>query len=175
MEFALKDAAALAALLEYDWRQRELLTDEEMIGGAMGPGVLDGARSTSVLRAMRRLRWIAAAHGVRPHGGRMRLWRLQMAMRAQLALDLRVLSALSLAQAIEGLKRGEDAIVPLIEGWRAVQAPDADEAASVCALTFDALIDDRAALDLFARVSLARFVERCALHDIEAPAFLRPA
>ncbi|MEO1040491.1 MAG: hypothetical protein AAFX09_13210 [Pseudomonadota bacterium] len=174
-EFALKDAAALSALLGYDWRQRELLTDLEMVGEAGRAGVLTGAQSASVLRHMQRLRWIAALHGVRPHGGRMRLWSLTDALRAQLALDLRDAAQIRLVQAIEALLQAGDPVRQALADWRAAAPLDTSGQARLDALTTEQLLGDDEALGLFARASIHRFVDRCGVHEAVAPAFLRTA
>lgn len=78
-EFALKDPSALSALLTYDWRLREVLTDDELLGEASRPGAVEG-EATSLIRPLHRLGFIRPLHGVRKHGGRMR-WRTRCGYR----------------------------------------------------------------------------------------------
>lgn len=65
-EFALKDPSALSALLSYDWRQRELLTDAELFGDGRRKGAIEAEDGLSLVRPLQRQGFIKPLHGVRP-------------------------------------------------------------------------------------------------------------
>lgn len=175
-EFALKDPNALGALLEYDWRSRGLLTDAEAVGERGEPGALTGEASTGVLRQLQRLRWIRAVHGVRPHGGRMRLWPLEETLKAQVALDLRAVTRVKLAACVAALQPVADEIEADIAAWRRhVGAPaDPRPYAPVFAPEGDltAVFGAPTRLVHFAARSTANFVARNRFDAVSAPAFL---
>lgn len=170
-QFALKDPGALTALLNYDWRARRVLTDAEAVGADGHEAALCGGASTGVLRQLQRLRWIGAIHGVRPHGGRMRLWPLRDMLKAQIALDLRNQSGLKLARCLEALIAARARIDPRLDAWQ-----DWIEAGETPAFPGDGDMDELAAsagwLAGFADASIAGFVVRARFEEVEPPAFL---
>lgn len=172
-EFALKDPGALAALLNYDWRGRRLLTDAEATGAEGRPAVLAGPASTSVLRQMQRLGWIHAVHGVRPHGGRMRLWPLRDILKAQIALDLRERSGAKLARCIEALHGAAAEVERVVARWESwAPARTAPEFEADHHGGWSRVFADPDTLAAFADASVAAFVVRARFDEVEPPAFL---
>ena len=173
-EFIFKDPDALDALLHYDWRTREVLTDLEVVGSASRPGAVRGADGTaSVLRHMQRLRCITAVHGVRRQGGRMRLWRMEEVLKLQAALDLKAETGLRLsacAEVFSGPHAGE--IAAIVKDWkRHVGAPARPETRGLKRFKKDLLEDRAALLEAVAR-SVEDFVTRNRFEDAAQPAFL---
>ena len=170
-QFALKDPGALTALLNYDWRARRVLTDAEAVGADGNEAALAGGASTGVLRQLQRLRWIEAIHGVRPHGGRMRLWPLRDMLKAQIALDLRSQTGLKLAHCIELLKAARADIDPKLDAWQ-----DWIDAGKTPAFPGDGAPEELAGspawLAGFTEASIAAFVARSRFDEVEPPAFL---
>lgn len=171
-EFALKDPNALSALLDYDWRIRRMLTDAEALGSYGRAGALKGEASTSVLRHLQRLRWISALHGVRPQGGRMRLWPVEAIIRVQIALDLREATGAKLAHCVEALQRAGAPVCDEAETWeRWIGARAAPRLPAPGSLGVGAL-EDVDACATTAAASVAAFVERNRFAELSAPAFL---
>ena len=171
-EFALKDPNALSALLDYDWRIRRMLTDAEALGTAHREGALEGEVSTSLLRHLQRLRWISALHGVRPQGGRMRLWPVDAIVRVQIALDLRKATGAKLAHCVEALHRAGPAITREADGWEHwINAPRTPPLPASGSLG-EAALDDGDACAELAAASVANFVSRNRFEELGAPAFL---
>lgn len=173
-EFALKDPSALSALLSYDWRQRELLTDAELFGDARRKGAIDAADGAGLIRPLQRQGFIKPLHGVRPHGGRMRLWTMQDALRIQIVADLRVLSDLSMNGAVRHLtvphrERLDDALA----GWRDHRNGPA-EACAKASMRLEGLprLPEGDALWAFVDCVIASFVHRNRFDEISAPEFL---
>jgi len=172
-EFALKDPGALAALLNYDWRGRRLLTDAEATGANGARAALEGPASTGVLRQMQRLGWIHASHGVRRHGGRMRLWPLKEILKAQIALDLRERSGRRLSACVDALGGDAEAVMEVVSSWErwigAERAPvfhPGDHGG------WERVFASPRALTAFSEASVARLVVRTGFDEVEPPAFL---
>ncbi len=171
-EFALKDPNALSALLDYDWRIRRMVTDAEALGSSGRVGALKGEVSTSVLRHLQRLRWISALHGVRPQGGRMRLWPVEAIIRVQIALDLREATGAKLAHCVEALQRAGAPVLREADSWeRWIGASHPPRPPAPGSLREGAL-DNVDACAKAAAASVAAFVERNRFADLSAPAFL---
>lgn len=173
-QFALKDPSALAALLTYDWRQREMLTDAELFGEGRRPGALEGEAGPGLIRPLQRLGFIKPLHGVRPHGGRMRLWTVTDAMRIQIVADLRALSDLSINGAVRHLTRPDaDALDAALAGWKAHNGAPGDHCrkANMRLEGLPSLPQGRE-LVIFTECVIARFVHRNRFDAVTAPAFL---
>lgn len=173
-EFALKDPSALSALLSYDWRQRELLTDAELFGDARRMSAVDADDGASLIRPLQRQGFIRPLHGVRPHGGRMRLWTLHDAMRIQIVADLRVLSDISMNGAVRHLTTpGRERLDEALSGWRDHRGGPAQGCAKAnMRLEGIARLPEGDALWTFVDCAIARFVHRNRFDEIAAPAFL---
>ena len=172
-EFALRDPSALSALLSYDWRARQVLTDGELLGeGRHAPAVEGDA--ASLIRPLQRHRFVKPLHGVRPHGGRMRLWSLGDVLKIQLVADLRQVSDLSINACLRHL--GEDegkAVAAALAGWQNHAGEPGDHCARL-RLRMEGLarLPKGAELAEFAHCSVARFVHRNRFDAVERPAFL---
>lgn len=168
--FALKNPAALGALLVYDWRTRGLLTDAEVMAGAVSHPV-----TTSLLRQLQRQGLIRALHGVRAQGGRMRLWLLSDVMRVQAALDLRRATGAPLGVCVLALVTFEDAVSAVLDDWRSHigvhETARLDDAAP--ALTArPGILTDRDGLAGFVAASMRDFVVWHAFDRVRQPDFL---
>ncbi|WP_019959940.1 hypothetical protein [Woodsholea maritima] len=174
-EFALRDPGALSALLIYDWRMRQLLTDDEVLGDRAQAGALEGEASISVLRHLQRLRWITAMHGVRPHGGRMRLWPLDEIFKVQIVLDLRALTGARLAACVDAYTTiAPDAVENALADWESYIGMSLKEANGVGQIEGDTrrLVTNPDKLNACAERSVARFIARNDFENVAAPAFL---
>lgn len=172
--FALKDPSALAALLSYDWRQRELLTDAELFGDTRRPGAVEGASAQSLIRPLQRLGYIRPLHGVRKHGGRMRLWTVEDAIRIQIVADLRSLSDLSVNAAVRHLMRPESTgLETALQGWKAHAGAPGDHCRQVN-MRLEGLpsLPEGEQLTVFLECVIARFVHRNRFDEVAPPAFL---
>ncbi|MCC5996588.1 MAG: hypothetical protein JJU18_09505 [Oceanicaulis sp.] len=163
--FALKEPAALGALLIYDWRVRGVLTDEEVLGQALSHPV-----TTSLLRHFQRQGLIRALHGVRPQGGRMRLWMLTDVIRVQAALDLRAATGVQTSTCIQALVSGGPGVEAAVETWR-IHVGAQPCQASVQAMK-ESVLRDSAALTSLVETSVRAFVARHRFDAIAQPAFL---
>ncbi|KAA5805031.1 hypothetical protein F1654_03275 [Alkalicaulis satelles] len=163
--FALKEPAALEALLLYDWRMRGVLTDDEVLSTAVSHPV-----TTSVLRHLQRQGLIRALHGVRAQGGRMRLWLLADVLRLQAALDLRAATGLPASVCVAALISGGADVDEAIMDWRshvgAAPCPDQTLACNASVLS------DREALSRLVVMSVRAFVARHQFDTVAQPAFL---
>ena len=171
--FALRDPSALSALLSYDWRARQILTDAELLGeGRFEPAVEgDGA---SLLRPLQRQGFVKPLHGVRPHGGRMRLWSLGDVLRIQIVADLRQLSELSVNACVRHLTLNVGGVVDsALAEWESHAGGPGDHCARL-RLRMEGLprLPEGDALADFVHGSVARFVHRNRFDAIERPAFL---
>lgn len=175
-EFALRDPGALSALLSYDWRVRLFLTDAEIIGSSIQPGAVDDEGiSTSVLRHLQRLRCVTATHGVRPHGGRMRLWPLEEVLRIQAIMDLRALSGTKFGACCEALKGpAKTDIDDIIRNWERYvsQASSGVRQAPAGEGYAPELLKDHQALVNCVEASVRRFITRNDFAELRSPAFL---
>ena len=169
--YALKNPAALGAMLVYDWRVRGLLTDAEVMSGAVSYPV-----TTSLMRQFQRQGLIRALHGVRAQGGRMRLWLMADVMRVQAALDLRRATGASLGVCVQAMVTFEDAVSAMLDDWRghvgahAAAAPCAG--ASALATGRPDMLTDRDSLAAFVAVSMKEFVARHNFDSVRQPDFL---
>ncbi|MGY6626959.1 MAG: hypothetical protein ACXIVL_00430 [Oceanicaulis sp.] len=167
--YALKNPAALGAMLVYDWRVRGLLTDAEVMSGAVSYPV-----TTSLMRQFQRQGLIRALHGVRAQGGRMRLWLLADVMRVQAALDLRRATGASLGVCVQAMVTFEDAVSAMLDDWRSHVGP---HSAAACAgapdlATGPGMLTDRDSLAGFVAASMHEFVARHAFDSVRQPDFL---
>jgi hypothetical protein len=167
-DFTFKEPGALNALLGYDWRMRGVLTDKEVLSGA-----IDRPVSTAVLRHLQRLGMVRAAHGVRSQGGRMRLWPLAEVLKAQIILDLRAVTGARLAACVDAFALQPGLMDELVSDWERHIGCQYDRRSEI-ALEGQAsnLLFDRHALSNFAEASVSAFVKRNALGQAETPAFL---
>jgi len=165
--FILRDPSALEALLDYDWRARRILTDEEALEQALGQ-----ESDCGLLRHLQRLGFIRALHGVRPQGGRMRLWRLEDVMKIQIAMDLSHVSGKRISASVEALDTSAPMLECALAGWeRHVGAPpprgkEAPPGAQ------PGVLADAAALEKAVQASIRDFVARNRFDAVERPAFL---
>lgn len=171
--FALRDPSALSALLSYDWRARQVLTDAELLGeGRCAPAVEGDAGI--LLRPLQRQGFIRPLHGVRPHGGRMRLWSLTDVLKIQIVADLRQLSDLSVNACLRHLAAAEPGMLEAaLQGWQDHNGEPAEHCASL-RLRMEGLpkLPAGEALAEMVACSIARFVHRNRFDAIERPAFL---
>ncbi|WP_270374734.1 MULTISPECIES: hypothetical protein [Marinicauda] len=173
-EFIFKDPDALDALLQYDWRVRKVLTDQEVVGTSGRAGAVLGADgSSSILRHMQRVNCIKAVHGVRRQGGRMRLWRMEEVLKLQIALDLREATGLKLSACVDIFDgAAQDDITAVIAGWTC-HIGETPSVASKRPARFDpALINDRERLLSLVKKSVREFVARNGFDAVQMPAFL---
>lgn len=172
-EFALRDPSALSALLSYDWRARQILTDAELLGeGRLAPAVEGDA--VSILRPLQRQGFVKPLHGVRPHGGRMRLWSLGDGLKIQIVADLRQVSDMSVNACIRHLREDEGrAVAAALADWQDHAGVPGDHCARL-RLRLEGLprLPEGAELAEFAHCSVARFVHRNRFDVVERPAFL---
>jgi hypothetical protein len=163
--FALKNPAALGAMLVYDWRARGMLTDAEVMAGVVSHTV-----NTSFMRQLQRQGLIRALHGVRAKGGRMRLWLLSDVMRVQAALDLREATGASLGVCVHALVTFEDAVSAVLHDWRSqVGVKDTHKPALTAR---KGVLTDRDGLAAFVSASMRAFVARHAFDSVRQPDFL---
>ena len=167
-DFTFKEPGALSALLGYDWRLRGVLTDKEVLDGA-----IDQPVSTAVLRHLQRLGIIRAAHGVRAQGGRMRLWPLEEVLKAQIVLDLRAVTGARLAACVDAFSLQPDLLEDIVGDWDRHTACQADRRSETASDDHTSqLLSDCDALRRFATASVCAFVARNGLGQSESPAFL---
>lgn len=177
-EFALRDPNALSALLSYDWRIRLILTDAEIIGTPGQPGAIDDPSiSTSVLRHLQRLKCVVAVHGVRPHGGRMRLWPLDQVLKVQAVLDLRQWTGTKFGACCEALRGpAQEAIEAEISAWE--RYLDGDKLPKIQTGTSGGegynpdLLKDPDDVTRHVAASIHHFVRRNDFSTVRSPAFL---
>ncbi len=167
-DFTFKEPGALNALLGYDWRVRGVLTDKEVLDGA-----IDQPVSTAVLRHLQRLGVIRAAHGVRAQGGRMRLWPLAEVLKAQVILDLRAVTGARLAACVDAFAAQTGMLDDIVKDWERHTGCQADRRreTALCGQGADFLSQPEA-LSRFAAASVCAFVARNGLGRAETPAFL---
>jgi len=168
--FALKNPAALGALLVYDWRVRGLLTDAEVMAGALSHPV-----TTSLLRQLQRQGLIRAMHGVRAQGGRMRLWLLSDVMRVQAALDLRRAAGAPLGMCVHALVTFDDAVSAVLDDWRShvgVRHAGVPRGEAPALTARHGVLTDRDGLAAFVAASMSGFVGRHAFDGVRQPDFL---
>ncbi len=168
--FALKNPAALGALLVYDWRTRGLLTDAEVMAGAVSHPV-----TTSLLRQLQRQGLIRALHGVRAQGGRMRLWLLSDVIRVQAALDLRRATGAPLGVCVLALVTFEDAVSAVLDDWRShigVRQTGGPGDAAPALTAREGILTDRDGLAGFVAASMRDFVAWHAFDRVRQPDFL---
>jgi len=167
-DFTLRDPGALGALLVYDWRLRKLLTDEEVINEAV-----DRPVSTGVLRHLQRLGFIRAVHGVRPHGGRMRLWPLEEVLKLQVVLDLRHLTGARLSACVEALSVAPDALPKALDDWERHVGVVSDERMRLGAKgAARDILTDPELVETVAKAAVQAFVGRSGFDQVAEPAFL---
>lgn len=166
--FALKNPAALGALLVYDWRARGLLTDAEVMAGAVSHTV-----TTSLMRQLQRQGLIRALHGVRAQGGRMRLWLLSDVMRVQAALDLRQATGAPLGVCVHALVTFEEAVSAVLHDWRSHVGVKGGDAPPLTARK--GVLADRDGLAAFVAASMRNFVARHTFDSVRQPDFLLQA
>lgn len=172
-EFALRDPSALSALLSYDWRARQILTDAELLGEGRHAAAVEGD-AASLIRPLQRQGFTRPLHGVRPHGGRMRLWSLGDALKIQIVADLRQLSDASVNACVRQLMREEGgAIEAALAGWQDHSGAPGDHCGRL-RMRMEGLprLPEGAELAEFAHCSVARFVHRNRFDAVERPAFL---
>ncbi len=167
-DFTLREPSALGALLVYDWRMRGVLTDEEVMDEAVDQPV-----TTGVLRHLQRLGQIRAVHGVRPQGGRMRLWPLADVLKAQAVLDLRAATGVRLATCVDAFSLCPDLLKATVEDWENHLGSTTDRRSDI-ALASDpsTLLSDCTVLMKFAEASVEAFVIRNKLGQADRPSFL---
>jgi hypothetical protein len=166
-EYTLRDPRALGALLIYDWRLRSVLTDEEMLGCVEGP------LTTSVLRHFQRLGLVRALNGVRPQGGRMRIWALEDALRVQAAVDLAEATGKKLSVCATVIAGAHEALEPIFTGWER-HVGESDDLCAHVEIEGGApnLMTHPAALKAAVQESVRRFIARSQFDRVSAPAFL---
>ncbi|OAB61006.1 hypothetical protein AY599_10600 [Leptolyngbya valderiana BDU 20041] len=166
-DYTLRDPAALGALLIYDWRLRGVFTDDELIAS------LQCEITTSILRSLQRTGLVRALHGVRPQGGRMRLWTMTDALKLQAALDLRRITGAKLSACADVILAHENALAPVFEDWRSLSGTDAD-AGRAAMREGDAadLLTRPEALKRVVAASAGAYVSRNRFTEVSAPAFL---
>ncbi|MFW6413598.1 MAG: hypothetical protein ACOC0V_05625 [Oceanicaulis sp.] len=166
-DFALREPSALGALLSQDWRLRRLLTDAELVSAAARPA------APSVLRQLQRHGLIRALHGVRPQGGRMRVWTLDDAMRADAALLLSALSGASLTAAAGVLGANAALLDRAVAAWPSHLEDSRDRRRdAVLEGDLSRLAANAETLSRFLETAVAGFVARNRLGEARRPAFL---
>lgn len=163
--YTLRDPGALGALLVYDWRLRTMLTDEEMAS------TIEGAVSTSVLRHLQRLSLVRALHGVRPQGGRMRIWSMEDALRVQAACDLQRATGKKLSVCAGAIVAERETLGPLFADWERHVGWNGEGEAAPDAAPPD-LLTRPDALQLAVLISVRSFVDRHRFDQVTAPFFL---
>ncbi|XBQ15036.1 MAG: hypothetical protein ABL308_08690 [Oceanicaulis sp.] len=163
--FAYREPAALSALLGLDWRLRGVLTDAEL-GAALAE-----APAAPTLRQLQRLGLVKAEHGVRPQGGRMRLWSLEAALRMEIALSLAALTGVSLTRAARAVSDRLETVDRIAS--EVVETGCCETAASdVREGDLTRALDEDEALERFARNAVCDFLSRNRFKDAARPAFL---
>lgn len=166
-DYTLRDPGALGALLIYDWRLRRLLTDREI------QACVDRPLTTSVLRHLQRLGLVRALHGVRPQGGRMRLWTIEDVLKVQAVLDLRAATGAKLAECVDALTIHAETLSPLYEDAQRMCGEDDGPRRGVKQdADASALLSHAAALSLAVAASVHSFILRNRFDEVSAPAFL---
>lgn len=166
--YMLRDPYALEALLDQDWRVRDWVTDDEVI-----EDLVDHPVTTSLLRHLQRLGYIRAEHGVRPQGGRMRLWTFSDVFKVQAVLDLKAETEANLSECVAALVGLGDFLDHLTCGWRALDTNDSDNGVQPRpSPSTRTLLHDRAALEVFIRCAITRAVSRCRFGEAARPTFL---
>jgi hypothetical protein len=166
-EYTLRDPGALGALLIYDWRLRSVLTDHEMLAA------IEGKLTTSVLRHLQRLSLVRALHGVRPQGGRMRIWSLADALRVQAAADLVRATGKKLSVCATVIAGARELLNPIFTDWeRHIGASDDLREDAVMEGEAPGVLTDPEALTRAVQVSVRRFMARSRFDQVSAPAFL---
>ena len=165
-DYTLREPAALGALLHYDWRLRGVLTDDELISS------VDDTLGTSVLRHLQRIGLIRAIHGVRPQGGRMRLWTMPDVLKVQAALALRRLTGAKLSACADALIVNEALLAPLFTDWD--DRADARESAPATASKAlqASVLSHPAALQSAVTEAVQAYIGRNRFNEAAAPAFL---
>lgn len=172
-EFALRDPSALSALLSYDWRARQFLTDAELLGEGRYEAAVEGD-AASLIRPLHRQGFIKPLHGVRPHGGRMRLWSLVDVLKIQIVSDLREISDMSVNACMRHLKQDEgQAMDAALAAWQDHAGAPGDHCARL-RLRMEGLpsLPEGEMLAEFAHCCVARFVHRNRFDVVQRPAFL---
>lgn len=166
-DYTLKDPSALGALLVYDWRLRGVFTDCELISS------LKSDITTSMLRNLQRIGLVRALHGVRPQGGRMRLWTMTDALKIQAVLDLRCITGAKLSVCADMIRANEDLLAPVFAERNAITSQDAD-ARRAAMLEGDAanLFARPEALKRVVAASISAYVSRNRFGEVSTPAFL---
>ncbi|MFP4517909.1 MAG: hypothetical protein ACLFQ5_00485 [Oceanicaulis sp.] len=98
--------------MHYDWRLREVLTDEGV------PDTRAPAPTMSVLRHQQRLGLVRALHRERPQGGRMRLWSTPDVLRVQAALDLQRAAGAKWPACADALNAHAGELAAVFGAWR---------------------------------------------------------
>ena len=167
-DFTLRDPGALGALLVYDWRLRKLLTDDEVITEAV-----DRPVSTGVLRHLQRLGFIKAVHGVRPHGGRMRLWPIEEVLKLQIVLDLRHTTGARLSACVDALNLDPQVIEEALDDWERHVGGKADDRSTVKPSADGRHpLTDSAFIAGLSNASVQAFICRSGFDTVSEPAFL---
>jgi len=166
-EYTLRDPGALGALLIYDWRLRSVLTDDEMLA------TIEGPLTTSVLRHLQRLGLVRALHGVRPQGGRMRIWSLEDALRVQAACDLVCATGKKLSVCAAVIAGARELLDPVFADWER-HIGESDDLRENAVMEGDAagVLTHPPALTRTVQASVRRFMARSRFDQVSAPAFL---
>ncbi|MFC4725275.1 hypothetical protein AB6B38_09025 [Glycocaulis abyssi] len=130
--------------------------------------------AASLIRPLQRLGFVKPLHGVRPHGGRMRLWSLGDVLKIQIVADLRQISDMSVNASVRHLRADEGAAVEAaLAQWQSHAGAPGDHCARL-RLRLEGLpsLPEGEALADFAHCSVARFVHRNRFDAVERPAFL---
>lgn len=166
-DYTLREPAALGALLHYDWRLRGVLTDNELINS------LDDALGVSGLRHLQRVGLIRAVHGVRPQGGRMRLWTMPDVLKVQAALALRRATGAKLAACADVLIAHEAQLAPVFTNWEKPCASNEAPANTLGSPSLKALMRTQSpALHSIVSKAVRAYIERNRFEEAAAPAFL---
>lgn len=165
--FALREPAALGALLGQDWRLRRVLTDDEFARAAIRP------TPPALLRQLQRFGLIKALHGVRPQGGRMRLWLIEDAMKADILLALQCLSGLSLSCCAQALTEREAVAAAAVRAWeRHLGVPRDPRLDAILEGDVSRVAESDEALSRFCEACVAAYVDRNRINEAARPAFL---
>jgi hypothetical protein len=165
-DYTLRDPAALGALLIYDWRLRGVFTDDELLAG------LDQPITTSVLRNLQRIGLIRALHGVRPQGGRMRLWTVSDALKVQAVLTLRRTTGARLPACADALQAHAAVLAPVFERWREAGAAPPGGRRACLAPAGPELLSEPIRLKQAVNGWVEDYVARNRFSEARAPAFL---
>ncbi|MGX6647140.1 hypothetical protein ACWCOP_04250 [Maricaulaceae bacterium MS644] len=166
-EYTLRDHGALGALLIYDWRLRSVLTDDEMLA------TIEGPLTKSVLRHLQRLGLVRALHGVRPQGGRMRIWSLEDALRVQAAADLVRATGRKLSVCAAVMVSAREYLDPVFADWeRHIDQSGTLREDVVMEGDTPGVLTHPTALKRAVQASVCRFMARSRFDQVSAPAFL---